>query len=450
MRVLGAARESKTKDTSTSLQGQREQIERWTADRGHELVRVVTDEDTSGSVSPFDREHLGPWLTDPLRLATWDILVGTKLDRVSRSTLDFATLIKWAGEHGKLVALTAQDMDVTTPHGKAMAGNLAVFAELERDMIKQRCKESFERTKALGRWHGGKVPYGHKAVRRDSGWYVVPDTDKGSTGAIAIQMADKAIAGDSNGQIARWLNSEGISSPRGKSLWLVESVRQVLRSPNMAALLGDDRHDQLRAALRRRSYTSGERVGGHMLLRVAYCRQCDGPMYGLIKRGRSYRGYYVCTPCSIRRRMDTLEAFTESDLLRQVGNNPIPDVRIIPGDDYTKEIKAIARDIESLRGITGTESVIEAKQAEMAELEKRPHRPDQIVYVQTGETVRSRWAALDSAGRGRFLREYDVRVKSDRDGSELDPGTLAPFREMWSADGSRQPIPFGETSVEAP
>lgn len=78
-RVLGAIRQSKTKDRAVSTT-QREKINVYAAENGHHVVKLTEDLSKSGKVSAFKRPKLGPYLTDPDKIATWDILVATKLD----------------------------------------------------------------------------------------------------------------------------------------------------------------------------------------------------------------------------------------------------------------------------------------------------------------------------------------------------------------------------------
>lgn len=89
-KALGVVRLSLLTEESTSPERQREQITYTVKARGGELVHIVDDLDVSGSVSPFEREQLGPWLTDPGKIAQWDTLIVTKLDRQSRSLINFA------------------------------------------------------------------------------------------------------------------------------------------------------------------------------------------------------------------------------------------------------------------------------------------------------------------------------------------------------------------------
>src|SRR5690348_3894785 len=113
-KVLGAARLSHDTDASTSIERQREDIQRRVhADRGT-LVGITEDTDVSGSISPFERADLGPWLTDPKLIAKWDTLMVAKLDRLSRSVLDFGELLKWCKANGKNIVTLDGEVNTDT------------------------------------------------------------------------------------------------------------------------------------------------------------------------------------------------------------------------------------------------------------------------------------------------------------------------------------------------
>jgi DNA invertase Pin-like site-specific DNA recombinase len=77
-------------------------------------------------------------------------LVVAKMDRLSRSLLDFASIMQRAQrERWALVALDSP-ADLTTPSGEAMAGVMAVFAQLERRLISERTKAALAQRKAAG------------------------------------------------------------------------------------------------------------------------------------------------------------------------------------------------------------------------------------------------------------------------------------------------------------
>src|SRR5207247_3106132 len=79
-----------------------------------------------------------------------DALVVAKLDRLSRSMLDFTAVMARAQREGwALVALDCA-VDTTTPSGEAMANVLATFAQVERRLIGQRTREALAQKKAQG------------------------------------------------------------------------------------------------------------------------------------------------------------------------------------------------------------------------------------------------------------------------------------------------------------
>jgi site-specific DNA recombinase len=102
MRLLPAIRLSIRDDASTSLERQMDKIQTYARLGDHELVSISEAEydlDVSGAVSPWERPGLGPWLTDD-RLGMWDAICVAKLDRLTRSLIDFVTLMAWLEARG--------------------------------------------------------------------------------------------------------------------------------------------------------------------------------------------------------------------------------------------------------------------------------------------------------------------------------------------------------------
>jgi DNA invertase Pin-like site-specific DNA recombinase len=319
-RVLGAVRQSKTRDKAVSPGAQRKRIGEWAGANEAEVAKYTFDLSTSGGMSAFRRKGLGPWLTEPDKIATWDVLVATKLDRACRDVADYLKLRDWCERHGKrLVIINLPQLDDSTPAGRAMGTVTATFAQLEREMAKERNKERYDELIELGRWPGGRLSYGFRYNPRitklepDEGG--TPDVlgNRGSADVLR-QMADMAIAGKSQGQIADWLNGGNGAicyTTMIRKQWRTDTVRRVLRASSTAELLGGTKAAQLRAALRAREQTRGERTNGHMLLRVAFCEQCEAPLYCQVKRDRPSGGYYRCLNCHTHMRMDHLERDVE-------------------------------------------------------------------------------------------------------------------------------------------
>jgi putative DNA-invertase from lambdoid prophage Rac len=83
-----------------------------------------------------------------------DAVVVWRLDRWGRSLVDLVTTLGEFGELGVGFVSLTEALDLTTPTGRAMAGLLAVFAEFERDILRERVKAGIAQARAEGRPHG--------------------------------------------------------------------------------------------------------------------------------------------------------------------------------------------------------------------------------------------------------------------------------------------------------
>ena len=112
------------------------------------LEHVYSDEGTSGR-SVDGR----PALRDALAvLAVGDasVLVTAKLDRLSRSVLDFASLMARAEREGWAIVVLDVNVDTSTPSGEMMANVVAAFAQYERRLISERTKRALAVKRAEG------------------------------------------------------------------------------------------------------------------------------------------------------------------------------------------------------------------------------------------------------------------------------------------------------------
>ena len=160
VRALGYVRMSLDEryHTGAGMAAQRSTIVAECEHRGWGLVEIVEDLGFSG------RDLNRPGMRDVIGrrdAAEADCLVVAKLDRLSRSLLDFASLSDHARRSGwGLVALDIA-VDTTTPAGEAMANVLATFAQFERRMIGQRIREARAQLRAQSRVYG-TTPFGFR------------------------------------------------------------------------------------------------------------------------------------------------------------------------------------------------------------------------------------------------------------------------------------------------
>jgi len=85
-----------------------------------------------------------------------------KLDRISRSILDFSNLMIFFEKHGVEFISTTEKFDTSTPVGRAMLNICIVFAQLERETIQQRVADAYHSRSKQSFYMGGKIPYGFK------------------------------------------------------------------------------------------------------------------------------------------------------------------------------------------------------------------------------------------------------------------------------------------------
>src|SRR3989339_186796 len=83
-----------------------------------------------------------------------DAILVWKLDRWGRSVADLITTLNELTELGVSFISLREALDLTTPTGRALAGLLAVFAEFEREILRERVKAGIEQARKKGKPHG--------------------------------------------------------------------------------------------------------------------------------------------------------------------------------------------------------------------------------------------------------------------------------------------------------
>ena len=175
MQVLGYVRVSTEEQgrSGIGLEAQREAIAAECERRGWVLLEVI--EDAGYSAKNLNRPGIQSAL-DRLKAGEAEGLVAAKMDRLSRSLLNFASLMEDSVEQGwQLVALDGA-ADTTTPQGKMMAGVLATFAQYERDIIGERVRATHQVQRRNGKRMGRKRQTPEALIER-----IVGEREQGST-----------------------------------------------------------------------------------------------------------------------------------------------------------------------------------------------------------------------------------------------------------------------------
>ncbi|WP_423337749.1 recombinase family protein [Melissococcus plutonius] len=188
------------------------------------VTHIYKDPGFTGS--NMERPGLQKLIRD-VKLNRIDTILVYKLDRLSRSQKDTLYLIEdiFEAKQTAFVSLN-ENFDTSTPFGKAMIGILAVFAQLEREQIKERMTMG-----KLGRAKSGKAmswhwaPFGYKYI---DGNYVINDLES----QVVKQIFYDYLSGISITKLKDKLNEEGHIA---KDIpWSYRTIRQTLDNPTYA------------------------------------------------------------------------------------------------------------------------------------------------------------------------------------------------------------------------
>ncbi|MEO5968403.1 MAG: recombinase family protein [Bdellovibrionia bacterium] len=137
-----------THDQKT-LSLQLNQMRRYVKDRDWRVALEVQDVGSGAQERPRREDIL-----KAARRREIDLVIVWKLDRWGRSLVDLVTTLKELSGLGVGFISLTEAMDLTTPTGRAMTGLLAVFAEFEREILRERIKAGIAYAKSQGRIFG--------------------------------------------------------------------------------------------------------------------------------------------------------------------------------------------------------------------------------------------------------------------------------------------------------
>ena len=224
IKAIGYTRLSKEEKTrnQVGLQAQRAAVEEECAGQGWQLLHVERDNGVSGTVDPDKRPGLARAL-GALESGEANVLVVSRLDRLTRSLLGFADIVERAQRGRWRLVVVDQAFDLGTSNGRAMAGMLAVFAQWERDIIADRTRDALAQVKR-------RTPHELRALgKKPIGRPVTLDPQ------VRRRIRGLRTRGRSYAAIAEQLNKEGVPTAQGGKRWYAMSVRAVAADFDPAA-----------------------------------------------------------------------------------------------------------------------------------------------------------------------------------------------------------------------
>lgn len=291
-----------------SIEEQIDKLESYCKIKDWTVYKVYTDGGFSGSNT--ERPALEKLIKDANK-KKFDTVLVYKLDRLSRSQKDTLFLIEDVFIKNGIEFLSLQEnFDTSTPFGKAMIGLLSVFAQLEREQIKERMQLG-----KLGRAKSGKsmmwaiTSYGYE-YHKDTGTVTINPAQ-----AVAVKFIFESYLGGRS--ITKLRDDLNEKFPK-EIAWNYRAVRTILDNPvycgynqykgeiykgNHEPIISKEDYDKTQAELKIRQRTAAENVNPrpfqakYILSGIGQCGYCGAPLkilMGVVRKDGTRFIRYEC------------------------------------------------------------------------------------------------------------------------------------------------------------
>lgn len=280
-----------------SIEEQKAKLESYCDIKDWHIYKVYTDGGFSGSTT--ERPALEQLIKDAQN-KLFDTVLVYKLDRLSRSQKDTLYLIEdiFLKNNIEFVSLL-ENFDTSTPFGRAVIGLLSVFAQLEREQIKERMQlGKLGRAKAGKSMMWAKTSYGYN-YNKDTGTMTVNEYE-----ALAVkEIYASYLAGMSITKLRDKINEEYPKQPA----WSYRTIRGILANPvycglnqykgqtfqgTHKAIISLDDFEQTQRELAKRQQTAKELSNPrpfqakYMLSGLTQCGYCHAPLKVILGQKR--------------------------------------------------------------------------------------------------------------------------------------------------------------------
>jgi len=301
-----------------SLDAQREACEAYITSQKHEGWVCLRGQYDDGGFSGgnMDRPALQKLIAD-IEKGRVDAVIVYKIDRISRSLLDFAKLMELFEQHEVAFTSITQQFSTTTAMGRLTLNILLSFAEFERAIASERVRDKIAGAKRRGKYLGGTPAYGYDVDYANKRLVVNPKEAETIRWIFKQYLATTSLIG-----IAKELNAKSITTKSWKtkkgiqhqgSLWTSQHVYRALNNRMFLGLVEHDGEfypgeheaiidqklwDGVQKVLesgvgrQRRQQAHETNALLHKLIRCGYCGKAMTNSYTR-RRGKVYR-YYVC------------------------------------------------------------------------------------------------------------------------------------------------------------
>lgn len=302
-----------------SLDAQRESAEAYIASQRHEGWVCIPDRFDDGGFTGGNMERPAlKRLFAGIESGNIDCVVVYKVDRLSRSLLDFARMMELFDKHAVSFVSVTQQFNTTSSMGRLTLNILLSFAQFEREIISERTRDKMSAARRKGKWVGGMPVLGYDVDPKGGKLIVNEDEAAQVRGMYQLYLEHRAMIPvvqeiDRRGwQTKRWITKKG--QERGGKPFSKSSLFRLLTNViytgkvdykgtiyngEHSEIVDIDLWQRVQDALRRNGSTGGKEVRnkyGALLKGLLYCAPCGTGMvhtYTAKDNGRRYR-YYVC------------------------------------------------------------------------------------------------------------------------------------------------------------
>ena len=201
------------------LDAQRTRLQSYAQSQGLDVIDFVVDEGVSAKA--LERDGMAR-IRELVDSGAVDVVLVTKADRVSRSLRDLLNFSAELEDHGITLITTDEQLDTSSPLGRAMNAMRGVFAQLERELVSVRTREAMAAAKDKG------VRLGRPPV----GWAIENGRWVRTLRFPVVQRAHELRnEGLTLQQVADRLNNENAPTGSGRGRWYPSNVSRLLKSP---------------------------------------------------------------------------------------------------------------------------------------------------------------------------------------------------------------------------
>jgi site-specific DNA recombinase len=215
-----------------SLHAQREACEAYIASQRSEGWALIREHYDDGGVSggTLERPGLKLLLAD-IEEGLIDVVVVYKIDRLSRSLMDFSKLVEVFDRNSVTFVSVTQSFNTTTSMGRLTLNILLSFAQFEREVTGERIRDKIAASRKKGMWMGGIVPLGydvkdHKLV-----------ANRAEAKTVRLVFNRFAEIGSCT-ELGRELRKSGITTKQGKPV----TKKYIYRLLNNRVYIGEAVH----------------------------------------------------------------------------------------------------------------------------------------------------------------------------------------------------------------